>query len=128
MPIYEYRCQHCRRRTSQLVRGPQDHRPPVCGYCGSGELVRLFSPFAIQRSPDAGRALPSFESMSDVDESDPESMKRWVEGMRHDMGEEFGGEYEETVRDMRRAERAYEDGHAHGHDHDDGASHEDEEG
>ena len=44
---------------------------------------------------DFGSTLPSYESMSDFDEDDPSSMAEWAEGMRQDMGDEFGSELDD---------------------------------
>ncbi|MBI2867422.1 MAG: zinc ribbon domain-containing protein, partial [Chloroflexi bacterium] len=46
MPIYEYRCQDCRKRTSvffRTVSAPVDAR---CQHCGSAAVERLISGFA----------------------------------------------------------------------------------
>ncbi|MCC7416073.1 MAG: zinc ribbon domain-containing protein [Acidobacteria bacterium] len=45
MPIYDYRCRACGQRFEAIVR-PQDG-PPVCPTCGSAEIVRQASSFAV---------------------------------------------------------------------------------
>lgn len=53
MPIYEYRCEACGRRSSALL--PSFSSPdPVCPHCGKSALRRLVSTFATVRSEDAG--------------------------------------------------------------------------
>jgi putative FmdB family regulatory protein len=49
MPIYEYRCDACGKRSSALL--PSFSSPdPVCPHCGKPALKRLVSTFATVRS------------------------------------------------------------------------------
>src|SRR4030042_5316005 len=50
MPIYEYRCQSCRRRVDIFVQGFSPPENPSCTKCGSKELSRIYSAFAVRRS------------------------------------------------------------------------------
>ncbi len=51
MPIYEYRCGACGKRSSTLL--PSYSSPdPACPHCGKAELRRLVSTFATVRSGD----------------------------------------------------------------------------
>jgi putative FmdB family regulatory protein len=53
MPIYEYRCDECGKRSSALL--PSYSSPdPVCPHCGKPALKRLVSTFATARSGDEG--------------------------------------------------------------------------
>ena len=53
MPIYEYRCESCGKRSSALL--PSYSSPdPACPHCGKPELKRLVSTFATTRSGDDG--------------------------------------------------------------------------
>src|SRR2546427_12691908 len=53
MPIYEYRCEECGKRSSALL--PSYSSPdPVCPHCGKPALRRLVSTFATARSGDDG--------------------------------------------------------------------------
>jgi putative FmdB family regulatory protein len=53
MPIYEYRCEECGKRSSALL--PSFSSPdPVCPHCGKPALRRLVSTFATTRSGDEG--------------------------------------------------------------------------
>ncbi len=116
MPTYEYRCKQCGRRTSRFFRSFSQAKNPTCSHCGSTDLPRLPSTFAFRRALDAGRNLPSFETMGDYDENDPKSVSRWVEGMRRDMGEEFGHDFDDML------EEAAEPGYGDGDDGSDGDS------
>jgi putative FmdB family regulatory protein len=51
MPIYEYRCSACGRKSSALL--PSYSSPdPACPHCGKADLKRLVSTFATARSSD----------------------------------------------------------------------------
>ena len=53
MPIYEYRCDACGKRSSALL--PSYSSPdPACPHCGKSALKRLVSTFATARSGDDG--------------------------------------------------------------------------
>jgi putative FmdB family regulatory protein len=53
VPIYEYRCDECGKRSSALL--PSYSSPdPVCPHCGKPALRRLVSTFATVHSGDDG--------------------------------------------------------------------------
>src|SRR5260370_7509785 len=53
MPIYEYRCEECGKRSSALL--PSFSSPdPACPHCGKPALKRLVSTFATVHSGDDG--------------------------------------------------------------------------
>lgn len=53
MPIYEYRCGECGKKSSALL--PSFSSPdPACPHCGKPALKRLVSTFATTRSGDDG--------------------------------------------------------------------------
>jgi len=43
MPIYEYKCEECKKITEILLLKSADKELPVCKYCGSKKLVKLIS-------------------------------------------------------------------------------------
>jgi putative FmdB family regulatory protein len=49
VPIYEYRCDACGKRSSALL-ALWDSPDPACPHCGKTELRRLVSTFATTRS------------------------------------------------------------------------------
>jgi putative FmdB family regulatory protein len=59
VPIYEYRCADCGKRSSALL--PSYSSPdPVCPHCGKPGLRRLVSTFATVKSGDDGGAGDDF--------------------------------------------------------------------
>ena len=53
VPIYEYRCEECGKRSSALL-ATFSSPDPVCPHCGKPGLRRLVSTFATVRSGDGG--------------------------------------------------------------------------
>ena len=52
MPIYEYRCDECRKKSSALLASYSTSDPP-CPFCGKPALKRLVSTFATVSSGDS---------------------------------------------------------------------------
>lgn len=103
MPLYEYRCQRCRRKTTVLVRGFGESPSPACQHCGSPDLARLVSTFVHRRS--WGESLDSVpdEAFSDVDEENPRELARWMRRMRGQMGE-VTPEFDQVVEELEAGE------------------------
>lgn len=100
MPIYEYRCQDCRRRVSVFWRSFSEAADgeATCPRCGSRSLTRLVSKTTVLRSEESrldDLADPS--NLGDLDENDPKSMARWMRKMGGEMGEDLGDELNEVV-------------------------------
>jgi putative FmdB family regulatory protein len=53
MPLLEYRCSDCGKKTENLVLAGESARPPKCSSCGSKKVARLLSTFAAQSSTPA---------------------------------------------------------------------------
>ena len=87
MPIYEFRCNSCRNRTSVFTRNVTTEVSGVCEHCGSGDLSRLFSRVAVHSSGNGNGGAFDESSFGDVDENDPRSMAKWLRKMSADMGE-----------------------------------------
>jgi putative FmdB family regulatory protein len=98
MPIYEYRCLECRKRTSLLVLSASSVAQPNCTHCQSKKLERIMSRFAAPKSEEARlESLADPSHFGDVDENDPQSMARFMKKMGKEMGEDFGDEFDEAL-------------------------------
>jgi putative FmdB family regulatory protein len=99
MPIYEYQCEKCRKRTSVLTMRVSERVEAVCEHCGSKRMRRLMSRFATPRSEESRMdSLSDPAGFSDVDENDPRSVARALRRMGKEMGDEMGGpEFDEAV-------------------------------
>ncbi len=94
MPIYEYRCAACGRRTSVFVRSVSLPVRAACEHCGGKRLSRLMSRFAVHRG---ALDFDDPASMDELDESDPRSVARWARRMQDETGEDLGPEFDEMV-------------------------------
>jgi len=98
MPIYEYRCTDCGKRTSVLILSLSSQTPPACKYCQSARLERIMSRFAAPKSEEARlEALADPSQFGDLDENDPKSMARFMKKMGHEMGEDLGDDLDEAL-------------------------------
>ncbi len=98
MPIYEFECRDCRRKTTALVLSRDRISEVRCKRCGSANLEKLVSRFATPKSEDARMdALADPSAMGDVDENDPKSMARWMKRMGREMGEDFGEDLDQAM-------------------------------
>jgi putative FmdB family regulatory protein len=102
MPIYEYRCEQCKRRNAFNVRGFNPPEAPTCQFCGHAPLKRIFSRVAVMKSEESRlEALSDPTSFGGVDENDPKSMARFMRKMAGEMGDEAGEamppEFDEVV-------------------------------
>jgi putative FmdB family regulatory protein len=102
MPIYEYRCNTCKKRVSVLTLRVSEAIDPVCDHCGSKDLSRLMSRFATVKSDEARLdALADPSNFSGFDENDPKSMARWMRKMGKELGEEFSGDdFDQMIEEM----------------------------
>lgn len=87
MPIYEFACPKCRRIYSFLSKRVQQDRDPVCPKCGSKNMVKQMSGFAMLKGvaePSAPADVgPEGEPMPDIDEG---KMERVMSELERDMG------------------------------------------
>jgi len=98
MPIYEYRCNHCRRRVSVLVRTYTRPVTVTCDRCGSENLRPLISRVSVMRSEESRlEALADPSNLAGLDENDPKSLARWMRKMSGEIGEDLGPEFDEMV-------------------------------
>jgi putative FmdB family regulatory protein len=109
VPIYEYGCRDCRKRSSVFVRSITSTVSPRCEHCGGQKLRRLISRVAVGRSSGS---MEDFDEgmLADVDESDPRSMAKFARKMRDQMGEDLGPDFDEAIEQMEAGEMPAEDG------------------
>jgi putative FmdB family regulatory protein len=95
MPIYEYRCVDCHKRSSFLVLSRSAETSLCCSHCQSIRLERILSRFASPKSDE--KRMESFaddNALAGLDENDPGSMERFMKRMGNEMGEELGDDVE----------------------------------
>jgi len=98
MPIYEYRCADCSRKTTVVTLSVKAAVDPVCQHCGGRALTKLVSRVAVRRSEESRlESLADPSSLAGLDEKDPKSVARWMKKMGREMGEETGEDFNEEV-------------------------------
>jgi len=105
MPIYEYRCKECRKKSTFITLSAKAALEPKCKHCGSPKVEKLVSRVAVFRSEESRlENLADPSNLSGLDENDPKSVARWMKKMGKEMGEEMGEDFDQL------AEEAAEEG------------------
>ncbi len=98
MPIYEYRCRACRKRSTFLTLSVSVRLEPKCKHCGSVDMEKLVSRIAAIRSEESRMdSLSDPAALSGLDENDPKSVARWMKKMGREMGDDMGEDFEEEI-------------------------------
>jgi putative FmdB family regulatory protein len=98
MPLYEYRCLDCKKRSTVLVLSLANQAPAACSHCTSARVERILSRFASPKSEEARlEAWTDPSKLAGLDENDPQSMARFMETMGEEMGEDLGDDLSEAM-------------------------------
>lgn len=103
MPVYEYRCEACQKRSTHFFRSFALATTPDCPHChaNAGQMQKLVSKFAVLRGDEARLEALSDPSMfSDVDENDPRSVAKWARKLGEHLGDDLPGDYGEMVEQL----------------------------
>jgi putative FmdB family regulatory protein len=105
MPIYDYRCQGCRRRISLLFQTFAAAEHAKCPHCGSAHLSRLITRFAVMKSEDSRLDDVTEAAMrAGYAETVPQSVARWARQMGREFGDDLGDDYDEMIDRMEAGE------------------------
>lgn len=112
MPIYEYLCEACRKKSTILTLRVSEKVDPACEHCGGKKMKRLISRVRVVRSEGSRLdRLADPSTLGNLDEKDPRSMVRWMKKMGQEMGEDLGEDFDHMVEEAEvEAEKE-----AHGH-------------
>jgi putative FmdB family regulatory protein len=98
MPLYEYRCLDCKKRSTVLVLSLANQAPAACSHCTSARIERILSRFASPKSEEARLdASLDLNNLARLDENDPQSMARFMKTMGEEMGEDLGDDLSEAM-------------------------------
>lgn len=98
MPIYEFECRACHRKTTALVMVRDRVGEVRCKACGSADLERLWSRFASPKSEEARlEAMADPSALGGLDENDPKAVAQFMKKMGREMGEDLGGDIDEAM-------------------------------
>lgn len=93
MPIYEYRCRRCGRKSEVITFRISEEVSPTCRHCASDQMDRIPSRVRVRLSEETRmERLADPSRLGGLDENDPKSMVRWMKKMGQEMGEDFEGE------------------------------------
>lgn len=108
MPIYEYRCNNCRRRVEVFAQGFSSLPKPRCTRCGSEDLTRMLSRFAVRRSKSDKSVYDDILSDSKLTQglmrNDPRALAEWSRKMSRAADEDITPETEELMDRMEAGE------------------------
>ncbi|MCY4114183.1 MAG: zinc ribbon domain-containing protein [Chloroflexi bacterium] len=110
MPVFDYRCHDCRRRSTKLFKTFAAVHDPPCPHCGSDRLERLLSRVAIVRGSASDDSLGDDDfsgmdaAMEGLESGDPRSLARMTRQMSEEMGEDLPDEFEPMLRRMESGE------------------------
>ncbi|MGQ9688230.1 MAG: FmdB family zinc ribbon protein [Desulfobaccales bacterium] len=105
MPIYEYCCSACGKVSEFLILSLTSPFTPQCPRCGSMELKRLLSRVRVVLSEETRMerlADPHrWGRLADLDENDPDSVRRAMRQMgphlKEALGEDYSGEMDQMI-------------------------------
>jgi putative FmdB family regulatory protein len=112
VPIYEYRCADCNRRSSLFYQtfSAAERAEPRCEHCSSANVSRLVSRVAFLKSEESRLDDLDESAFGDVDENDPKSVARWARKMGEHLGDEAGDDFKEMVEQLEAGEMPEEGG------------------
>ena len=103
MPIYDYKCDTCKRSTSIFVRTVSSPVDTTCPECGSQKLTRLISSFGITKSVSDVHTAHSNPN-DPAYFNDPRNIGRWTEEKFGSMGMEIPSNVREMIDGAREGE------------------------
>ena len=105
MPIYEYRCQDCRRISDFLILRLHEDFTPTCKRCGGANLERVMSRVNVRLSEESRlERLADPNLWGGVDENDPKSMAKMLKKLGPELGEDFPGEVDQMIEEAMESE------------------------
>lgn len=106
MPIYEYRCNNCKRVVSILVRGFSGAPDVTCTFCGSKDLSRSVSRFSVLKTDHErmGDVLEDSALVRGLEQNDPRALAEWSRRMGQEGGTVPEPEFKEMMERLERGE------------------------
>lgn len=106
MPIYEYRCQNCHRKTEVILQAGVYQADVSCPHCGSQAMQRVMSTFAYHQSEkdrlaQIDTSKPQHENYYRDDRNIGLWAKKRMQELGHDPGAEFEGIVEKAKKEVK---------------------------
>jgi putative FmdB family regulatory protein len=106
VPIYEYHCAACGKRTEAFQRSLRNATKPACEHCGSTRTRRALSRFATPKTESQvleQYGTPAIGAGPDA-YKDPRQIGRWAEQRFDEMGIEMPSEAKQMIDAAREGE------------------------
>ncbi len=75
MPIFEYRCESCKKVYEALILKPSGEKGLRCPYCGGRKRKRLISSVSVSRSP-LQKKRDRLQNLAKVDPAKPQEVAK----------------------------------------------------
>ena len=98
MPIYEYRCNQCKREFTRLFLNTREIKNVACKFCSGTNLTRLLSSFAVHQTEES--RLSSFDTSKprgDDFYKDSRNIGLWAKKRTKELGVDLGPKMDEIV-------------------------------
>ncbi|MEM5789416.1 MAG: zinc ribbon domain-containing protein [Syntrophobacteraceae bacterium] len=90
MPIYEFRCGKCNKKSEIITFRVGEEFSASCRHCGSEATRRIPSRVRVRMSEETRmERLADPSRLAGLDENDPASMAKWMKTMGQEMGEDL---------------------------------------
>jgi putative FmdB family regulatory protein len=102
MPLYEYMCKECGRKSTRLVLKSSDEANLKCRHCGSDQLRRLISRVTVHKSESSRMA--DLDTKGQPDESyyrDNRNIGLRAKKRMQELGVDLGDAFEEKLEKAR---------------------------
>ncbi len=98
MPIYEYQCNECNRKFSELFLNPGEVKKVKCKYCRSQNLTKLISSFSVHQTEGSRLAnLDTSKPRGDDFYKDSRNIGLWAKKRTRELGVDLGSKMDEIV-------------------------------
>lgn len=105
MPIYEYRCNQCGRRSQLFFRSFSAVGEARCPHCQSEDVGRIPSRVAMVKSESSYQDfLADPSNFEGIDYENPHEVAQWARKIGQAAGVDVGPEYEEMIQGLEQGE------------------------
>ena len=98
MPIYEFRCNQCKKEFSQLFLNIKEANKTRCKFCNSRDLTKLLSSFSLHQTEES--RLATFDTSKKREDDfykDSRNIGLWAKKRMREMGVDLGPKMDEIV-------------------------------
>ena len=106
MPLYEFRCDECKKRFDVFLTYTEyDHYQASCPACGTMKVRRYIRRVRVSRGDDTRLASLADDGNLDALDSDPRALGRMMRQMKNEVGaDDLPGEFDEVVSRLERGQ------------------------